>query len=87
MPFQPCGRNPPGPLNRFDTPTAGEGPRPRISARPKAMNATMATTLMSANQYSNSPNLLTCAVLIATSAIDAPATQTHCGTPGNQNAK
>ena len=33
------------------------------------------------------PNRLTRAVLIATKIIDAAATQNHCGTAGNQNAK
>ena len=51
------------------------------------MNARIATTLTSANQYSTSPNRLTRAVLIAMSTTDAPATHSHCGTAGNQNAK
>ena len=51
------------------------------------MNARIATTLMSANPYSTSPNTLTCAVLIAISTAAIPTTQTHDGTPGNQNAK
>ena len=51
------------------------------------MNATIATTLISANQYSNSPKRPTCAVLMATSPTETAATQTHCGTPGNHRPK
>src|SRR2546426_696360 len=58
---------PPGPLNRLEKPTAGAGPMPATSARPTTMKATIATTLINANQYSNSPNRLTCAVLIGIS--------------------
>ena len=87
VPVQPCGKNPPGERKRFDAPTAGAGPTPTISASPTTMKTTMATTLMSANQYSNSPNRLTGAVLMATNAAETPATQTHCGTSGNQKAK
>ena len=48
------------------------------------MNATMATTLMSANQYSNSPNRLTGAVLMATNAAEThgdPDPLRHVGKP------
>ena len=51
------------------------------------MNARIAVTLISANQYSSSPNRPTCAVLIAMSTAAIPTTHTHGGTPGNQNAK
>ena len=48
------------------------------------MNARIATTLISANQYSTSPNTLTCAVLIAMSAAaitDDPQPRRHAGEP------
>ena len=64
---------------------AGHGPMPAIRTRPTAINARIATTLTSANQYSTSPKRLTRALLIATSPTDAPATQSHRGAAGNQN--
>ena len=52
-----------------------------------AMNTMMATTLISANQYSNSPNLPTCRALIVTKPNETTMTQNHCETVGNQSAK
>jgi hypothetical protein len=47
--------NPPSD-HRCDTPlTSLPGSRPRIASTPSAMNPMIATTLMSANQNSNSP--------------------------------
>ncbi len=51
------------------------------------MNARIAVTLISANQYSSSPKSPTCAVLMATSAEAIATTHTHCGMPGNQKPK
>ena len=55
--------------------------------RPHAMNARIAITLTSANQYSTSPKRLTRDELIAMSAPDTATTHVHCGRFGNQNVK
>ncbi len=54
-----------------------------MSPSPTRMKATMATTLMMANQYSNSAKLPTCIALMTIRPTETSATQTHCGTDGN----
>src|SRR5205823_13445487 len=86
-PIHPCDRKPPGPLVRVCSPTAGNGPMPTTSARPVVMNATLATPLMIANQYSNSPKRPTFAVFIPPRPADTAATHSHRGASGNQKPK
>src|ERR1700735_30928 len=53
-----CGRNPPGSRVKLWKPT-GFVHSPKMVAIPKMMKMTIATTLMSANQYSMEPKLCT----------------------------
>ena len=57
-PPNPCGMNPPGRPVRLWNPT-GFVPIPRMAEAPRMIKITMATTLISANQYSMEPKLLT----------------------------
>ena len=58
-----------------------------IKTSPKTIKTIMATTLISANQYSNSPKRPTCSVLTATRQIETATTHTHCGTRGKPKRK
>jgi hypothetical protein len=66
-------------------PIALREPTPKIKASPTMMKATMAATLIIANQYSNSPRRFTCIELSPNSAAETSTTQIHCGTFGSQN--
>src|SRR5215467_11057821 len=83
-PFQPSGRNPPC-FVKLVHPVVPCHPRPKSRYSPTAMKATIAVTLIMANQYSNSPRRLTCMELSATKIAETSTTQIHCGTLGNQN--
>src|SRR3954447_6004100 len=82
----PCGRKPPCAV-RLLKPVAAlsePGSTPKIARPPRTMNAVMATTLMPANQNSNSPNEETEARLVAVSTTITISAQAHCGTAGTQ---
>lgn len=73
----PCGRNPPCPV-RFSVPT-GEPPggSPNIASAPITMKTTIATTLIPANQNSNSPNEPTETRFVPVSTIITSNAQAH----------
>src|SRR5438045_1961095 len=85
-PRKPWGKKPPFCV-KLAKPMACPEPRPVISANPTAMKARMATTLIIANQYSNSPKLPTCMEFTTTRPVETRTTQVQPGTLGNQNAK
>src|SRR5258708_1101780 len=68
-------------------PDAGHGTTPVHRTRPPPMNAPIPNTLTRANQYSRPANQPTCAMLMARRSAEVAITQSHCGTPGNQNPK
>ena len=57
-PPNPRGMNPPGRPVRLWKPM-GSAQSPKMVASPRTMNTTIATTLISANQYSMEPKLFT----------------------------
>src|SRR3954470_13804681 len=85
----PCGRNPPCSL-RLPTPALSAwtpGSTPKIARAPTTMNAPIATTLIPANQNSNSPYEPTETRLVAVSTTMTIRAQAHCGTPGTQRSR
>ena len=56
----------------------------KITEPPRAIIATIATTLISANQNSNSPKTFTAMRLIKPIANMEESAQIHCGVSGNQ---
>src|SRR5207249_2781309 len=78
-PRKPWGKKPPFCV-KLAKPMACPEPRPVISANPTAMKARMATTLIIANQYSNSPKLPTCMEFTTTRPAETRTTQVQPGT-------
>src|SRR5882672_9568096 len=83
-PPNPRGMKPPGSPVRLCRPT-GWVQIPRMEDRPSTMKITMATTLMSANQYSIEPKLPTDLELKYSSTKAKASDHSHTGEPGNQN--
>src|ERR1700723_4045074 len=80
-PPNPCGMKPPGRPVRLWKPT-GAVHSPKIVAVPKMMKTTIATTLISANQYSMEPKLLTERELNYSSTKAKPNDHNQTGVPG-----
>ncbi len=82
----PLGRKPPWSV-RFDRPARSlstPGRIPSTASAPITMNAPIATTLMPANQNSNSPYEPTETRFVAVSTSMTISAQPHCGTAGIQ---
>ena len=56
----------------------------RMIAKPSRIMPMIVTTLMIANQNSNSPNTPTAIKLTPKSTTNATSAGTHCGSPGTQ---
>src|ERR1700683_2443744 len=83
IPDSPWAKKPP-PDVKFCKPVVGaEGTRPNKTITPNPMKARIATTLIIANQYSNSPNFSTPAAFTPTSSSEKRTIQTHGATEGN----
>ncbi len=74
----PIGKNPPW-LHRLEKSIALSGHKPNTKSPPRAMNATIAATLMPANQNSNSPNDDTENRFVAVIRIIRISEQNHSG--------
>src|SRR4029079_3913115 len=74
----PSGKNPPW-AHRLEKPIDLSGHKPNTKSPPRAMNATIAATLMPANQNSNSPNDETENRLVAVIKTIRTREQNHSG--------
>src|SRR6476659_10179938 len=74
----PCGKNPPWAV-RLLTSKPCPGQRPTTKSVPSTRNATMANTLMPANQYSNSPYDRTDTRFVAVISTISPRDSSHSG--------
>src|SRR6478735_2786775 len=82
----PSGKNPPVSVRwaRPDPAWSDPGRTPKTASRPTTTNAPIATTLIPANQNSNSPYEPTETRLVAVRTTMTIRAQAHCGTPGTQ---
>src|SRR5258708_33370337 len=83
-PPKPCGMKPPGSPVKLWKPT-GAVHSPKIVAAPRMMKMTIATTLISANQYSMEPKLWTDRELQKSSTAAKPTDHIQTDVPGNEN--
>src|SRR5271169_1231191 len=79
----PFGANPPWRV-RFATLADTPGHKPKTYTPPTTKNATMAATLIDANQNSNSPNDLTDMRFVPVSSSSNTKLISQVGSPGNQ---